>query len=124
MQKTLPPAVQEYFEQEKRAQHSHVQVAQAKRNVRQTLDTFAFNVLPQLGERGQQLDVVVHQADELEESSSDFLYATQPSWRQWLRTWKPPLWWWPRCMFRWCACCCHVCYKRKRVLFNPKTNTV
>lgn len=110
----MPPAVQEYFEQEKRAQESHVKVAQVKRNVRDTLDKVQNDIFPKMLDRGHQLHVSVDMADDLEESSTLFLHQTQPHWRQWIRQWKPPIWWWPTWMFHWCECCCNKCYRKRR----------
>jgi hypothetical protein len=109
-----PAAVEEYFKQEQRAQQAHVNVAHARQNVRHSLETFTERIIPKMAERGHQIDFVAGQAEELEDSSTEFLFATQPSWRQWLRTWKPPLWWWPRWTFRWCFCFCNLIYRRKR----------
>lgn len=111
---TVPPAVQEYFEREKRAQASHIKVAEAKRNVRQTLALVETSLLPKLGERNQHIDLVLDQAEDLEDSSYVFLSATQPKWRQWLKTWTPPMWWWPSWMFQWCGCLCNLMYRRRR----------
>lgn len=111
---SMPPEMEAFLNNEKLKQKSHVQVAEAKRNVKETIGVIQDSLLPKLCERGTQLDQVVVQADELEQSSTDFLSATQPSWRQWLRTWKPPLWWWPSWMLRWCQPCCNLCYNRKQ----------
>lgn len=114
----LPPEVEAFLNLEKSKQKSHVHVAEAKRNVKHTMGIIQDSLLPKLAERGMQLEQVIVQADDLEQSSTDFLVATQPFWRHWLRAWKPPLWWWPSWMMHWCRPCCNLCYHRKRKKFQ------
>lgn len=100
----IPPVVQEWLDGQRRTQQSHVHVATANKNLRETRDTMQ-SIFVQVAERQELLDETEECVDELVDTSNDFYLATLPAWKRYLRTWIPPPWWCP---------CCYAKRQRKR----------
>lgn len=93
--KGLPPAVSEFFEEERKKQETHNKVAVIHGNLRDTKQTM-HKLLAGVVERAEVLDDTEERANELVASSEDFYHLTMPSWKKYLYSWKPPAWWYTR----------------------------
>jgi hypothetical protein len=91
----LPPAVNEFFEQERKKQATHNTVAIIHGNLRDTKQTM-HKLLVGVVERAEVLDDTEERANELVSSSEYFYHMTMPGWKKYLYSWRPPAWWFSR----------------------------
>ncbi len=91
----MPLDTIKYLQMEERKQQQHVKVATATRNVKETVINM-HSVMDKMADRGQQLEMVEDQVDDLMEQSQEFYHATLPGWKRYALSWVPPSWWFPR----------------------------
>ena len=72
-----------------------------QQNLLETLNVVETRLLTSVKERGTAITQAAVQMDSLHETSEEFYNETLPGWKRYIRTWKPPSWWFAKCK------CCH-----------------
>lgn len=105
----MPEDTIRYLQREERKQNQHVNVARSKANVKDTVMLMHQN-MGKIAERGQKLDEIEDQVEDLLDESELFYHATLPRWKQYVLTWIPPRWWFPT----WMQLYCCPCYQKRK----------
>jgi hypothetical protein len=88
----FPPEMNAFLNKERKQQTNFVMLAQAKQNVNQTTKR-AISVMDNLINRGEQINKLEQQSDELLYSSNVFRLKTTPWWKRILNCECFPQWW-------------------------------
>lgn len=83
----LPPEIESYFAAQSKIQQSHVKVAHIQKNVKETIIKME-EVMEKVGERGIQINESAEGAQQLLDSSEEFLNQTRRGgWCAWIPEW-------------------------------------
>lgn len=85
-------------------------IRQIQGNLDTTRETL-LHIFEQVSERGTHVERLEDQAEDLVATSDVFYDSTLPGWKRYLRTWRPPMWWWQRLG---CGRCC----RKKKIRFT------
>lgn len=89
----IPEEVESYFAYQRAKQLEHVNIAHAKKNVRET-KTLLDSAMAKVMERGVQMDEVAQTSEQVMHSSDEFFLTTRKA-----ASCVPDWWWIPRCVW-------------------------